>query len=94
MANRYTDLTATERAHVDAYIEDLAEGNQTEITHAVTYWVEQARGVLGDEECLRLDGAWEVRGDLRRKYLLKSLRHCLAMILDATVRPTLEDSNA
>ena len=99
----YTDLTNTQRAHVDAYIAALARGQQTEITHAVKYWVEEARGYIKSIETfnkmkpvpVRL--GWEdTPGALPRVQLMEAwsrarVRHALAMIVDATVRPTLDD---
>ena len=78
-SNRYDDLTDTQRAHVDAYITALASGQQTEITHAVKYWVEEARAILGTAPIHQS----HARGS--------GVRHALAMIVDATVRPTLDD---
>lgn len=92
--NRYTDLTDTQRAHVDAYITALASGQQTEITHAVKYWVEEARGYIESVEGFNKQKE-DTPGALPRVQLIEhcagGVRHALAMIVDATVRPTLDD---
>jgi hypothetical protein len=100
LTNRYTELTDTQKAHVDAYINALASEGQTEITHAVKHWAEKARTALTQLEDIAKYTARghnsQRTGDLRlaQQFTEKTtgkVRHALAMIVDATVRPTLND---
>jgi len=86
---RYTELTDTQKAHVDAYINALASGGQTEITHAVKHWAEEARTDLAELENVT-ENNWRVPPWFVEK-TTGAVRHALAMIVDATVRPTLDD---
>lgn len=79
MPTRYTELTDTQKAHVDAYINALASGGQTAITRHVEGWAEEARTAL-----TRL----ETNEHLPIRHLIipmSKVRHALAMIVDATV---------
>ena len=79
MPTRYTELTDTQKAHVDAYINALASGGQTQITHAVKGWVRDARAAITHLEAHAQNTAPPLITGCRE------VRHALAMIVDATV---------
>ena len=79
MPTRYTELTDTQKAHVDAYINALASGGQTAITHAVKGWVRDARAAITHLEAHAQNTAAPLITGCRE------VRHALAMIVDATV---------
>jgi hypothetical protein len=94
--NRYHELTDTQQAHVDAYINAIASEGQTEITERVSAWVDDARAALTDLEKQSETTARHANHRLISQRVAPAMlkncgtvRHALAMIVDATVRPTL-----
>tara|TARA_R110000824_G_scaffold99956_1_gene237620 strand:- start:41 stop:328 length:288 start_codon:yes stop_codon:yes gene_type:complete len=94
--NRYDELTDAQKAHVDAYTNAIASEGQTEITHAVRAWVGDAQEALSDLESLLYSHRIAAFSDAELKNIADAkerncgtIRHALAMIVDATVRPTL-----
>jgi len=86
--NRYDELTDAQRAHVDAYINAIASGGQTEITHAVRTWVGDAQEALDHLEW-RIAAFSDEQLSKMQKPMQKNcgtVRHALAMTVDATVR--------
>ena len=101
--NRYLELTDTQKVHVDRYINSIASGGATDITSAVMCCVDEARkAVTGLErqsdtvQKLAAGATSEARARVLSQRVAPAMqkncstvRHALAMIVDATVRPTL-----
>ena len=80
--NRYTELTDTQKAHVDAYINALASGGQTAITRQVEGWADEARTAIK-----RLESPTEPSippPTIQALDAIVKVRHALAMMVDAT----------
>ena len=101
--NRYTELSATQQAHVDRYINALASGGQTAVTQHVKAFAEEARTALTRLETatdnIRTESYPHVEdeifdGSMMAEVLTDAqntcgkVRHALAMIVDSTVRLT------
>ena len=101
--NRYTELSATQQAHVDRYINALASGGQTAVTQHVKAFAEEARTALTRLETatdnIRTESYPHVEdeifdGSVMAEVLTDAqntcgkVRHALAMIVDSTVRLT------